>query len=207
MTYLSRHCIVIICVISVWAALFLVPMPVRAQNAGADSIRISEYPIYDSLMPGEIVKFGIQSGFVFTPDLDMGMDCGGRISQRFFHPFFQLTSQVHFWVASNESTETAVVGLEESITYSIPIRHDLFWSGGFSIGYFGTYEDKAETRDGVEVHRRYQKTLNSIDSFIIIGVEHVIDRKRSIFVHGKFGKTDMGREYHLVTGINFYLGQ
>lgn len=186
--------------------LCLMPKELCAQNADEDSLRISEYPIYESLMPGKIVKFGIQSGFVFTPDLDMGMDCGGRITQRFFHPFFQLTSQVHFWVASNDSMETAIVGLEESITYSIPLRSDLFWSGGFSIGYFGTYEDSIESKDGIEARRRYQKVLNSIDPFIILGIEHIVDNKRSIFIQGKYGTTDKGREYHLVMGINFFLG-
>ena len=203
MVYVSRHRIIIVCVFCV---LSMAPMQVHAQKANKDSLHISEYPIYESLMPGKIVKFGIQSGFVFTPELDMGMDCGGRITQRIIHPFFQLTSQVHFWVASNDSMETAIVGLEESITYSIPLSPDLFWSGGFSVGYFGTYEDSVESKDGIEARRRYQKVLNSIDPFIIMGVEHVVDNKRSIFIQGKYGTTDKGREYHLVMGINFFIG-
>ncbi|MCE5251736.1 hypothetical protein LLG96_16125 [bacterium] len=172
-------------------------------EAKKDSIRISEFPVYNTFMPGNVVKFGIQSGFVFTKHLDTGVDCGARISQIFFHPYFQLTSQIHFWEATKKNMDKTVFGLEESITYQIPFYHRMNIFGGFSLSYMGVYSEEKITENGID--RKEETKENTFESFVTSGLEYYMERNRSFFLECKYGKTIVSREFHCIFGLNFYL--
>ena len=172
------------------------------QDADKDSLRISEYPPYDTFLLGDIVKFGVQTGFIFTKDLDTGMDSGGRISQQFFHPYFKLTSQIHFWAASEKNVDMGVAGIEESVTYQIPIHRRLSGYAGFAVGYISVLEEK-QIFNGTDYEEIDTRT-NYFEPFVIFGIEYVIDKRRSAFVEGKIGSTSLSKEFHLLIGLNFY---
>jgi len=176
--------------------------PSCAQKALRDSVRVSEYPVYTTFMPGDIVKFGVQTGFIFTKDLDTGMDCGGRISQQFFHPFFKLTSQLHFWAASKKNLDVGVVGIEESVTYQIPLMKRLFVYGGFTVGYISML--KEETMVAGNHNKIESRRDNNFEPFITVGIEYALDKNRSVFVENKIGSTALSKEIHLIIGLNFY---
>ena len=180
-----------------------VKVPPCCAQSKPDSLRISEYPIYDSLLPGDIVKFGVQSGFVFLRDFDTGMDFGGRVGQRFFHPFLQLTSQVHFWAATRNNIDMGVLGIEESITYQIPLHRKLLLTGGFAICYLSILE---EIKNNEEAGQTEVDTWgNDVVTYIIFGIEYDLGKKRTFFLESKYGSSDISNEFHIITGMNFYI--
>jgi len=173
-------------------------------EAKKDSLRISELPVYGSLMPGNVFKFGIQTGFIFTRHLDTGVDCGGRISQRFFHPYFQLTSQIHFWTASQKKINETIAAIEESITYQIPVYRRLNIFGGFALSYLGAYRTETTTsEEGKTTDIETKK--NAFEPFVTSGIEYALERNRSFFMEFKYGKTIISREFHVIFGLNFFL--
>ena len=191
-------------VFTIYSSIFIVvSSSAYGQNAESDSLRISEYPPYETFLLGDIVKFGVQTGFIFTKDLDTGMDSGGRISQQFFHPYFKLTSQLHFWAASQKNIDIGVAGIEESITYQIPIHRRLSGYAGFSVGYRSILEEK-QIFNGTDYEEIDTRT-NYFEPFIIFGIEYAIDKRRSAFVEGKIGSTTLSKEFHLLIGLNFYI--
>lgn len=176
--------------------------PSSAQKAMRDSIRVSEYPPYDTFLPGNIVKFGIQTGFIFTKNFDTGMDCGGRISQQFFHPYFKLTSQFHFWAASRKNIDIGVAGIEESITYQIPLLRRLFIYSGFTLGYISTLKEETVV-EGTE-NKILKNRNNDFEPFVTVGIEYALDQNRSAFIENKLGSTALSKEIHFLIGLNFY---
>ena len=168
----------------------------------ADSLRISEYPVYNSLMPGGFIKFGIQTGYVHSKVLDAGFDFGGRISQRFIHPFFQLTSQLHFWSASRKNHNTGVISIEESFTYNIPIRRNAFLNGGFTLAYMSILDEDFIVENGVT--DEVDTWSSDIAPYMTFGLEYFLDTKRSFFIETKFGSSDISKEVHILTGLNFF---
>jgi hypothetical protein len=196
MKYLLRIFIVIL-LTGLW-----LPLPSWCQQAERDSLRISEYPLYETYWPGDIIKFGILTGFVFTEELDTGMDIGGRVSQRFFHPYFKLTSQLHFWAASKENRDLGVVGIEESITYQIPLVNRLSGYGGFALNYLAILE-KERIYNGTDFHET-TKRKNRFEPYILFGLEYSLDINRSAFFEWKIGSTAFQREIQLILGLHFY---
>lgn len=186
-----------------FAVIVTVKVPPCCAQSEPDSLRISEYPTYSSLLPGDIVKFGVQSGFVFSRDFDTGMDFGGRVSQRFFHPFLQLTSQVHFWAATRKNIDMGVLGIEESITYQIPLHRKLLLTGGFSICYLSILEEIKTI--GETGQTEVDTWGNDIVTYILFGIEYDLGKKRTFFLESKYGSTDISNEFHIITGLNFYI--
>ncbi len=176
-------------------------VPPCCAQSKPDSLRISEYPAYDSLLPGDIVKFGVQSGFVFSRDFDTGMDFGGRVSQRFLHPFLQLTSQVHFWAATRKNIDIGVLSIEESITYQIPLHRKLLLTGGFTIGYLSILEEKKIIGEAGQTE--VDTWGNDIVTYILFGIEYDLGKKRNFFLESKYGSSDISNEFHIITGMNF----
>ncbi|MFC1508858.1 hypothetical protein ACFL60_04110 [Candidatus Omnitrophota bacterium] len=190
-------------VFAVYSTIFIVvSSSAHGQNAESDSLRISEYPPYETFLLGDIVKFGVQTGFIFTKDLDTGMDSGGRISHQFFHPYFKLTSQIHFWAASGKYIDMGVAGIEESITYQIPLRRNLASYAGFTVGYISILEEK-QVFNGTDYEEIDTRT-NYFEPFVIFGLEYIIDKRRSFFIEGKIGSTSLSKEVHLLIGLNFF---
>lgn len=190
-------------VFTIYSSIFIVvSSSAYGQNAESDSLRISEYPPYETFLLGDIVKFGVQTGFIFTKDLDTGMDSGGRISQQFFHPYFKLTSQIHFWAASGKNIDMGVAGIEESITYQIPLRRKLTSYAGFSLGYISILEEK-QIFNGTDYDEVDTRT-NNFEPYVTFGIEYAIDKRRSFFIEGKIGSTTLSKEMHLLIGLNFF---
>jgi len=193
----------VLIILAACAVTVTVKVPPCCAQSKPDSLRISEYPTYDSLLPGDIVKFGVQSGFVFSRDFDTGMDFGGRVSQRFLHPFFHLTSQVHFWAATRKNIDLGVMGIEESLTYQIPVHRKLMVFGGFTVGYLSILHEEDFIEDGVI--KEVDTWSNDIVPYITFGFEYDLERTRSFFLESKYSTSGTTHEFHIITGMNFYI--
>jgi len=186
-------------VLALWA-----PGGLQAETGGnGNGQRISEYPVYDTLLPGGIIKFGIETGFAYTRSLDLGMGLGGRISQRFIHPFFHLNSQVYFWEASRDNLETSVLGFEESIAYQIPVYRRTSIYGGFSLAYMSTLEEVYTVNpSGTEEESDSWKSV--FEPYVVVGFEYALVNNRSFFVEFSKGSSERKNEIHLRFGLNFF---
>ncbi|MCD6307614.1 MAG: hypothetical protein J7M24_01315 [Candidatus Latescibacteria bacterium] len=149
---------------------------------------------------------GLDTGFVFTGEYDLGFGAGLRFNQTFYHPFIDrpfLTSSptLQFWGASNDSVDVSVVGIIESISHRVPLPNRISLFAGLTGGYYYINKKMVERIDGVLTERNINS--NSFEIFLTLGVEYEFPRYSSAFLQMKYGETYFSREVHLLAGLNF----
>ena len=96
-----------------------------------------------------------------------------------------------------------VLSIEESITYQIPLHRKLLLTGGFAIGYLSILEEIKTIEEAGQTE--VDTWGNDIVTYILFGIEYDLGKKRTFFLESKYGSSDISNEFHIITGMNFYL--
>ena len=191
------------CVFIITSALFLtstLPQPIYCNEISSTMKRSSHE---DSLKAyfeyGKLL--GLQTTAVITDEFDIGFGCGARLSQKFFYPSLKSTSVIHFWGASSDSTDIGVLGIEENVTYRIPMHTNINGYMGIILGYCFSNEKTNEY-----VSNKFKNSENKkhkFVTFITFEIEYELPEHRSIFLQCKSGINDISKEIHILLGFNF----
>jgi hypothetical protein len=147
-------------------------------------------------------KVGFQSGFIFTKDFDTGVDFGTILGKDFYQDFLEVSTILHLWGATNDSTDVASAGLDASFTYKIPIEGGMTSFAGFILGCYIIHQEKTIPNNGTP--RTITENRLDYQTFLTAGAEYYIQENRTLFLQFKYGVTRLSRERHILFGINFY---
>lgn len=144
---------------------------------------------------------GIQTAAVITDEFDTGFGCGVRLSRKFFYPSLKSSSVIHFWGASSDSTDIGVAGIEENITYRIPMHTRINGYMGIILGY--CFSNEKTNKYISNVLTTSEKKKHTFVTFITFEIEYELPEHRSVFLQCKSGITDISKEIHILLGFNF----
>lgn len=147
--------------------------------------------------------FGISAETVSTQDYETGFGCAGMFKVDIPRTIFSSSTSLHFWGASKEIDDLSVLGVTESIIYTIPMASEVEWFGGFSSGYYFCHKRLVNQITGKD---KIVKSFFPV-FFITFGGMREIDRKRHVYVRCTYGPTDIGDEFHIGVGILFQPGR
>ncbi len=141
----------------------------------------------------------LQSDLVFTDEYDTGFGIGGGMGRALFHPRTRLISVVNFWGASSDSVDVFSLGIDENITYRIPVGRRLSGIAGLTFGLYYNFKKTNIFRNNkIEMDERRNYLF---EKFITFGVEYEFTNGRTFLLHCKYGTTGISKEFHIQLGL------
>ncbi len=181
--------------------------PVICQNRKPDGEGVESKPTIDERIKQYfnqhgMVRFGINTDFVFTTEYDTGFGFGMRLPKKVFVPLVEMTTSLNFWGASNDTLDASYFGLEESLTIHKYPSDKIEIFSGVSAGYYG----KVTTRQKLQgkSFNKKESQKNSFSAYVTVGLVHKMNSERSVFVQLKHWLIEESKEIHINGGIYFH---
>ena len=146
-------------------------------------------------------SIGFQTMVVLTKNYHAGFGYGGRLTTSFLDEHSNAITEIGFWGATHDTTDIAVLGLQETLTYELDKTDKIRGFAGITLGYFYLYRTDTEYRNG-QIAARETKS-NSFDVFFTYGAEFVMRDGSNLLLQMKYGITELSDELHIIAGLNF----
>jgi len=141
----------------------------------------------------------LQSDLVITEKYNTGFGIGGGMGKALFHPRTRLMSVLNFWGASRDSVDVFSLGIEENITYRIPVGKQLSGIAGLTFGAYYNYKKTSIYRNSKIVLKEKRNYL--FKKFIIAGFEYKFTNGRTFSLQCKLSPTEISKEIHIQFGL------
>jgi hypothetical protein len=143
-------------------------------------------------------NIGIETGIISTEGYDPGFGFGVRLPRMLVDPFVELSTDIFFWGASNDSLDISSLGFEESITFIRSHRKPLNVFFGFSLGCYIINEKNQQDKKIADNIR------NPVQPFLKIGTIYELSNRRSLYTEIKYALVPNINEFHFNIGLIFY---
>ena len=146
-------------------------------------------------------SLGLQTELVFIEDFDAGFGFGARYGQRLFYKFFHISSSLHFWGASSESIDIAVLGIDGSMMHYKHFIGRLSGYTGLTLGYYFTHEKTVQySKNSITIQKNKK---DSFETYITAGITYSLQENRAVYLELSYGLTTVPNELHVILGFNF----